>query len=172
MSNYRRADIPGAMYFFTVVTYRRYPWFDREGRVEILRRAFRKTMARQPFRVEAMVVLPDHLHCLWQLPEGDRDFSGRWREIKKGASRHLDPGVNARGERPVWQKRFWEHLIRDQEDLRNHMDYIHYNPVRHGLAKRAGDWPWSSFPRAVAKGWYDPDWGTQAPLNISKMDRE
>ncbi|VFN07563.1 MAG: putative transposase, partial [Candidatus Kentron sp. G] len=143
----------GAIYFFTVVTYRRKPWLDRDERIEILREALRKTMVHRPFRIDAMVVLPDHLHCLWQLPEGDHDFSGRWREIKKAVSRHIDTRTNHRNERPVWQRRFWEHLIRDEDDLCNHRDYIHYNPVKHGLAKRPGDWPWSSFGKAVARGW-------------------
>nr|VFK56501.1 MAG: putative transposase [Candidatus Kentron sp. TC] len=172
MSNYRRAKIPGAIYFFTVVTYHRKPWLDREERIGILREALRKTMVHRPFRIDAMVVLPDHLHCLWQLPEGDHDFSGRWREIKKAVSRHIDTRTNHRNERPVWQRRFWEHLIRDENDLHNHRDYIHYNPVKHGLAKRPGDWPWSSFGKAVARGWYTPDWGAIEPANIEKMDRE
>nr|VFK24247.1 MAG: putative transposase [Candidatus Kentron sp. LPFa]VFK35810.1 MAG: putative transposase [Candidatus Kentron sp. LPFa] len=106
MSNYRRADVPEAIYFFTVVTYHRRPWFDREERIEILREALRRTMTHRSFRIDAMVVLPDHIHCLWQLPEGDNDFSGRWREIKKSASRHLDIRVNPRNERSVWQRRF------------------------------------------------------------------
>ena len=172
MSNYRRAAQPGATYFFTVVTYHRTSWFDCEENVSVLREAFRRNMEKRPFRMDAVVVLPDHLHCLWQLPQGDSDFSGRWREIKKRVSRQLDSRTNLRNERLVWQKRFWEHLIRDEKDWRNHMDYIHYNPVKHGLVKRPADWPWSSFSKAVARGWYDTDWGMTEPEMIAGMDLE
>ena len=172
MSNYRRAVQPGATYFFTVVTYHRTSWFDCEEHVSVLREAFRRNMEKRPFRMDAVVVLPDHLHCLWKLPQGDGDFSGRWREIKKRVSRQLDSRTNARNERLVWQKRFWEHLIRDEKDWRNHMDYIHYNPVKHGLVKRPTDWPWSSFSKAVARGWYDTDWGMTEPAMIAGMDLE
>ncbi|PXF55842.1 MAG: transposase [Deltaproteobacteria bacterium] len=172
MSNYRRAYIPGAAYFFTVVTRHRKPWFDREERVEILREAFQKTMSKRPFRIDAIVVLPNHIHCIWKLPEDDKDFSGRWREIKKMVSRRLDARTNERNERSVWQRRFWEHLIRDESDWRNHMDYIHYNPVRHGLVRRVSDWPWSSFARAVERGWYPADWGATEPPAIAGMDLE
>jgi len=172
MSNYRRTNEPGATYFFTVVTHRRKPWFDRENHVSVLREAFRRIMEKQPFRMDAIIVLPDHLHCLWQLPQDDSDFSGRWREIKKSVSRELAPQTNHRNERLVWQKRFWEHLIRDEKDWRNHMDYIHYNPVRHGLVKRPADWPWSSFSKAVERGWYDRDWGLVEPAMTVGMDLE
>ncbi len=172
MSKYRRAIQPGAAYFFTVVTYHRKPWFDCEAHVSVLREAFRRHMGKRPFRIDAVVVLPDHIHCLWQLPQGDSDFSGRWREIKKSVSRQLDSRTNARNERLVWQRRFWEHLIRDEDDWKNHMDYIHYNPVKHGLVKRPADWPWSSFSKAVAQGWYDMDWGRTEPAMIAGMDLE
>ncbi len=172
MSRYRRADTPGTSYFFTVVTHERKPWFSSERNVAILREAFRHIMAKRPFIVEAAVILPDHLHCLWRLPEGDNDFSGRWREIKKRVSRQIDPRTNARNERPVWQRRFWEHQIRDERDWRNHVDYIHYNPVKHGLVGRVADWPWSSFQHAVARGWCEPDWGTSKPATITDMDFE
>lgn len=153
MSDYRRVIIPGGVFFFTVVTHERAPLFSSDERVELLRAAFRKVKAARPFHIDAMVVLPDHLHCIWRLPEGDGDYSGRWREIKKAASREIDARINGRGERPVWQRRFWEHAIRDEADWRRHVDYIHYNPVKHGLVARPGDWPRSSFGRAVACGW-------------------
>ena len=172
MSNYRRVFIPGGVFFFTVVTHDRARLFTSAERVAVLRAAFRQAMAARPFRMDAVVVLPDHLHCLWQLPAGDGDYSGRWREIKKAASRGIDPCTNNRCERPVWQRRFWEHAIRDEEDWRNHLDYIHYNPVRHGLAASPGDWPWSSFGRAVARGWYDKSWGDSEPAAIAGMDLE
>lgn len=163
MSEYRRARVAGASYFFTVVTWQRQLLFTDDIPVEMLRQAFRKTMKNRPFEIEAIVVLPDHLHSLWRLPEGDTDYSSRWREIKKAFSRRITTDTNARNERLVWQRRFWEHVIRDDRDWRHHLDYIHYNPVKHGLALRPGDWPWSSFRSAVEKGWYDPDWGSQPP---------
>jgi len=151
MSNYRRAYIPGGSYFFTVVTLDRNPIFNNEECVEVLRQAFRKVMVTRPFQIDAMVILPEHLHCIWQMPDGDVDYSSRWREIKKAASRQISTVTNKRNERMVWQRRFWEHAIRDEEDWRKHVDYIHYNPVKHGLVNQPGEWPWSSFSRAVSK---------------------
>jgi putative transposase len=172
MSNYHRVYIPGGCYFFTVVTLNRAPIFDTEARGEILRQALRERMTKQPFQIDAMVVLPQHLHCIWRLPEDDFDYSSRWREIKKSASRHISTVTNRRNERLVWQRRFWEHSIRDEDDWRRHVDYIHYNPVKHVLAKRPGDWPWSSFKNALAKGWYDEAWGACEPEEIDGMDCE
>ncbi|WP_303908141.1 REP-associated tyrosine transposase [Thiohalomonas denitrificans] len=172
MSQYRRAYTPGGSYFFTVVTWKRRKWFEREADVEILRAALRKTMGERPFIVEAAVILPDHMHTIWRLPDDDWDYSGRWREIKKRVSLELAPESNARNERQVWQKRFWEHQIRNERDWRNHVDYIHYNPVKHDLATRPADWPWSSFHRAVNAGWYEPDWGATEPDNIRGMKME
>ena len=172
MSNYRRAKIAGGTFFFTVVTHDRTPYFADESAIQILRAAFAKVKTARPFEIEAIVVMPDHLHCIWRLPTGDDDYSGRWREIKKIASRQLDPVTNLRNKRPVWQRRFWEHAIRDQEDCRRHMDYVHYNPVKHGLARRPIDWPWSSFKKAVAKGWYEPAWGSDEPAHIAGLELE
>ena len=172
MSQYRRTFIPGGVYFFTVVTHDRAPRFATPERVERLRAAFRKVMAVRPFQIDAVVVLPDHLHCIWRLPEADADYSSRWREIKKSASREINTRTNHRNERPVWQRRFWEHVIRDETDWRKHIDYIHYNPVRHGLAARPRDWPWSSFGRAVAMGWYEEDWGDNVSAEVASMDWE
>jgi len=172
MSHYRRAYIPGGIYFFTVVTLDRVPIFINEERVEVLRQAFRKVMAVRPFQINAMVVLPEHLHCIWQMPDGDADYSSRWREIKKAASRQINTATNNRNERMVWQRRFWEHAIRDEDDWRKHMDYVHYNPVKHGLASRPGEWPWSSFVNAVSKGWYEESWGAGEPATITGMDCE
>jgi putative transposase len=172
MSHYHRAHIPGGVYFFTVVTHDRTPIFINEGRVEILRAAIRKVMATRPFQIDAMVVLPEHLHCIWQMPDGDTDYSSRWREIKKAASRQINPVTNKRNERMVWQRRFWEHAIRDEEDWRRHMDYIHYNPVKHGLANRPCEWQWSSFSNAVSKGWYEESWGVGEPATVIGMNCE
>jgi putative transposase len=172
MSHYRRVYLPGSTYFFTVVTHDRMPYFADPENVGHLRAAFRQVMEARSFRMEAVVILPDHLHCVWQLPEGDDDFSGRWREIKKATSRQIDRTTNARGERPVWQRRFWEHAIRDDADWRGHVDYIHYNPVKHGLVARPADWPWSSFARAVEQKWYAPAWGERAPDSIAGMEMD
>ena len=172
MGNYRRAIIPGGVFFFTVVTYHRAPIFNNPENVSYLRAAFRKVIADKPFEIDAIVVLPDHLHCIWRLPDGDSDYSSRWREIKKAASRDINASSNQRNERLVWQRRFWEHAIRTDEDWRMHMDYIHYNPVKHGLALRPGDWPWSSFKRCVSKGWYEESWGSCEPADIAGVDWE
>ena len=172
MSNYHRAKAKGASYFFTVVTKDRRPWFVKERNVNILREAFKTIMKKKPFKIEAIVILPDHLHCLWKMPQNDNDFSSRWREIKKRVSQNLDERINSRGERQVWQRRFWEHQIRDQQDWNNHFDYIHYNPVKHGLAASVKDWKWSSFHKAVINGYYCEDWGRAMPANIKKMEFE
>ncbi len=117
-------------------------------------------MSKQPFTIDAIVVLPDHLHCLWQLPAGDTDFSGRWHLLKRYFSIGIETLVNDRHEKEVWQRRFWEHLIHNEEDWEKHLDYIHYNPVKHGYVTGPLDWPYSSFSRAVAKGWYQKQWGS------------
>lgn len=168
MSNYRRSRTPGGAYFFTVVTHHRRAIFAGEEPIELLRQALRSVMHTRPFHIDAIVILPDHLHCLWQLPSGDADYSGRWREIKKHVSHRmaLPPG------QPVWQRRFWEHTIHNEADWHRHMDYIHYNPVKHVLATRPIDWPWSSFAAAVAKGWYEPQWGSSMPADIAGMELE
>ncbi len=168
MPDYRRAWIPGGVYFFTVVLEHRRPLFDSEARVEMLREAVRRTRAERPFAIDGFVVLPDHLHCLWWLPEGDADFAGRWREIKKRFTRAMALPVSER----VWQRRFWEHAIRDEADWRRHLDYIHYNPVKHGHVARPGDWPWSSFRACVARGWYAPGWGESEPSSLRGLDAE
>jgi len=172
VSNYRRVYIPGGVYFFTVVTFERIPIFINEDRIEVLRQAFRKVMAARPFLIDAMVVLPEHLHCIWRMPEGDADYSTRWREIKKAASRRINATTNNRNERMVWQRRFWEHAIGDEGDWRRHVDYIHYNPVKHGLVNSPGAWRWSSFGRAVINGLYEESWGSDVPSTITGMECE
>jgi len=128
--------------------------------IDILRLAIRTTLQRQPFTIDAWVVLPEHMHCLWTLPEGDSDYSGRWRAIKKVFSKALPGIANARGERDIWQKRFWEHTIRDERDYRAHMDYIHFNPVKHGLVLHPAEWAYSSFRKCVERRLYDASWIT------------
>ena len=147
----------GGCFFFTANLADR--TFDRLVReIDILRLAIRTTIQRQPFAIDAWVVLPEHMHCLWTLPEGDSDYSGRWRAIKKAFSRALPGIANARGERDIWQKRFWEHTIRDERDYRAHLDYIHFNPVKHGHAQHPAEWPYSSFRKCVERGLYDASW--------------
>ncbi|MGR8979787.1 MAG: REP-associated tyrosine transposase [Gammaproteobacteria bacterium] len=173
MSDYRRAFNPGGVYFFTVVTYQRRPIFSVQENVELLREAFHHVRASRPFTVDGIVVLPDHLHCIWRLPEGDADFSGRWREIKKYVSKRIGGEGCRTREKDVWQRRFWEHGIRNEDDWRRHIDYIHYNPVRHGLTLTPAQWPYSSFHKSVTKGWYPENWGgTDEPETIRGMDLE
>jgi putative transposase len=169
VSDYRRLYIPGGCCFFTVVTYHRLPVLAQPEHINALREAFRAVKAAHPFEVQAMVVLPDHLHCLWHLPEGDAGFSTRWRDIKNRVSRQIQTPINSRREKAVWQRRFWEHAIRDQDDWVRHVDYIHWNPVKHGYVPSPGDWPYSSFAQALRKGWYPPDWGRVEPAGIDGL---
>ncbi len=166
MSNYRRLYVPGGHYFFTLVCKKRMPLFKDPEHVSILGDAFRHIKRNRPFHIDAIVVLHDHLHCLWKLPPDDGDFSSRWREIKKYTTRRLSPDGHS-----MWQPRFWEHCIRDEEDWRRHLDYIHYNPVKHGLSTSPNEWPYSSFHRAVAKGWYPANWAKASPVVLA-MERE
>ena len=134
------------------------------------------TRRERPFAIEAIVVLPDHLHTIMTLPPDDSDFSGRWRRIKSLFTRQVvSTGFacprNSRGEYALWQRRFWEHTIRDERDLVAHMDYIHYNPVKHGLASRVSDWPFSSFHRYVRIGALPDDWAGDAKSNMRFGER-
>ena len=161
MVNYRRNFVPGGTYFFTV-TLR-----DRASRLlteypGLLRDAFISTKRRHPFHTNAIVVLPDHLHAIWTLPEGDADYPGRWKAIKSDFTRALvRAGVVLRrsptGEYAVGQRRYWEHTISSAHDYEKHVDYIHFNPVKHGWAGRVIDWPHSSFHRYVSQGILSPD---------------
>jgi putative transposase len=152
MANYRRAFIAGASWFFTVNLLNRSQCLLVEH-VGALREAVRETRRRFPFDIDAMVVLPDHIHAVWTLPEGDCDFPSRWRLIKTRLSRSIAPGEplsmsrRIRGERGIWQRRYWEHLIRDERDYAHHIDYCWFNPVKHGLVANVEDWPFSSFHR-------------------------
>ena len=160
---YRRAFIPGGSYFFTVVTENRRPVFNNTAMVEVLRDAFRNVRKSRPFEIDAMVVMPDHLHCLWTLPSGDNDYATRWRLIKTGFTKHCDPALR--------QYRYWEHMIRDETDFQPHVDYIHYIPVKHRLALSPIDWPYSSFRRYVEAGIYPPDWGRDG-IDLEGVDHE
>lgn len=164
MSNYCRSQ-QGNLYFFTLVTEQRQPWLTQAASRAALREAIGQARACYPFEIHAWVLLPDHLHCVWQLPGDDADFGRRWSLIKRKTSQALDVPQGTtlsrqlRGERGLWQRRFWEHQIRDHEDYRRHLDYLHWNPVKHGLVERVRDWPWSSFHRLVGEGIYPADWG-------------
>ncbi|WP_395790196.1 REP-associated tyrosine transposase [Aquimonas sp.] len=164
MPNYRRLHTPGATCFFTVNLWNREQSL-LVDHITLLREAFRATRTQRSFELVAAVVLPDHLHCLWSLPEDDADNATRWRQIKTVFSRglplgeSLSPSRSAKGERGIWQRRYYERLILDERDLHAHIDYIHYNPVKHGYAERARDWPHSSFHRHVRDGLLAPDWG-------------
>jgi putative transposase len=159
MSEYRRADVPGGCSFSTVVIHCRQPVFADDRNVERLREGFRRIMDKRPFQIDAIVILPDQHRTVWRLPDGDDDYSLRWRLIKHYLAFGIAVGANRRGEKAVWQRRFWEHVIRDEDDWRNHVDYVRYNAVKHGYVKRPTDWPWSSFGQARRRAWYPPGWG-------------
>jgi putative transposase len=168
MPEYRRAYEPGGRFFFTLVSDRRQPIFLDPAARDALREAIELVASQRPFELAAIVLMPEHLHCLWRLPEEDSDFSGRWSCIKKAFSRRwlaMGGGENMRSdsrknhrESGIWQRRFWEHTIRDERDWIAHMNYIHYNPVKHGLAACPHLWPYSTFERYVKNKSYEPDW--------------
>ena len=182
MPEYRRWFTPGATFFFTVVTYGRRPLFESRTARELLGHAWRSVAVDHRFETIAFVLLHDHLHCLWGLPPGDADFSARWGEIKlRFTKRWIDVGgteedvtdsQGRRGRRGVWQPRFWEHQIRNERDLAIHLDYIHYNPVKHCYVGRPKDWPHSSFLRHVRLGQYDMDWGSEEPSALRGLEWE
>jgi REP-associated tyrosine transposase len=163
MPDYRRARFDGSIYFFTVVL------ADRSSallvsEIDRLRRAYRTVQNRHPFETIAICILPDHIHAVWSLPSGDTDFPMRWNLIKSGFSRGLDPlprspSKISKREKGIWQRRYWEHAIRDEADLERHVDYIHFNPVKHGFVSRVIDWPHSSFHRYVEESALPGDWG-------------
>jgi putative transposase len=170
MTGYRRNLVAGGSFFFTVnLADRRLRLLTEH--IDKLRDAFRKVRDRHPFTIDAMVVLHDHLHAVWTLPEGDAEFAKRWQLIKSTFSYGLPAGEPIsksradRGERGIWQRRYWEHTIRDERDFSRHVDYIHINPVKHGLVTRVRDWPFSSFHRMVKLGVYPEDWAGDVALN-------
>lgn len=165
MPDYRRFQVPGGTYFFTVAI------ADRQAtlltdHIQALRDALTSVHKARPFQLDAIVVLPDHLHSLWTLPPGDVAFPVRWSQIKAAFSRCIPKGERrrpsrvAKRERGVWQRRYWEHWVRDEQDFRRCLDYIHYNPIKHEYVTRAMDWPHSSFRRWVARGVYPTDWAS------------
>ncbi|MCY2988467.1 MAG: transposase [Planctomycetota bacterium] len=180
MSNYRRYFVPGGTYFFTIVTHLRRKLFAEQRCRDWLYQAFTTIRATKPFDMPALVLMPDHLHAIWTLPPGDAKYSTRWRRIKEEFTQaFLDGGgregpVSAarrkRGVRGVWQIRFWEHTIDDEHDFERHFDYIHYNPVKHGLVSCPRDWLHSSFHRSVERGVYGADWGRMEAGTLSFDD--
>lgn len=172
MPNYIRPGIPGGTYFITQVTYQRQPWLCHDLARHALRTAINRVREKRPFRINAFVLLPDHFHCLWTLPLNDNNLSTRLRLIKTYVTKHygndlaldLDVSVSRtkRKERNLWQRRFWEHLIRDDADFTQHCDYIHYNPVHHQFCQVPTDWHYSSVHRFIAQEIYPQDWGNVA----------
>ena len=163
--HYRRTDITGGTYFFTVNLAERHQR-TLVDHIDLLRQTVSSVKQRHPFRIDAIVVLPDHLHAVWTLPEDDADYPKRWMLIKTSFSRLLPnreqrcASRKLKGERGIWQRRYWEHLIRDLDDFRSHIDYIHYNPVKHGYVKQASEWPFSSIHSYVSQGILPSNWGS------------
>ncbi len=183
MPNFRRFWIPGGTFFFTVVTAGRAPLFRDESARKLLGNAFRQELLLRPFSTVAIVLLPEHLHALWTLPAGDFDFSTRWSSIKSrftrewlasgGSEQKVPDGQRRQERRGVWQARFYEHTIRDEDDLIQHVDYIHFNPVKHYLTNCPSDWEWSTFRRYVQQGDYPMDWscsGLGGAPQFSRID--
>ncbi len=164
MPNYRRANFQGGYYFFTVVPFRRRKILFSDLSRACLRSSFEVVMEKRPFGNVAICLLPDHLHCVWKLSDGDSDFSTRWNSVKPLFTKRYLTSVGQKGQRnisrmrtgegAVWQRRFWEHQIRDESDLNRHIDYIHYNPVKHGLVHDIEDWQWSTYHKFVRNGFY------------------
>ncbi|MFH1137960.1 MAG: transposase [Pseudomonadota bacterium] len=185
MSDYRRVKEPYKTFFFTVVTYNRQQILcEPESRI-MLREALEKVRALYPFRIDAWVLLPEHLHCIWTMPENDYDFSKRWGMVKKEFTARYQTikdkqikivkGADSRNKRResfIWQRRFWEHAIRDQNDFNHHCDYIHYNPVKHSLVEEPREWPYSTVNRFVKAGLYSPDWATHLSMKVKGMELE
>jgi len=174
---YRRAQTAGGTFFFTVNL------ADRSSRllverIDALRASVRVVKDRHPFEIVAWVVLPDHLHAIWTLPPEDTDFSTRWMLIKSAFSRRIGAGESIRasripkGERGIWQRRFWEHCIRDEVDLQRHVDYAHFNPVKHDHTERASAWPYSSIHRLIARSEIPSDWGIALENPLSDTSGE
>jgi putative transposase len=171
MPNYIRAQQSGGTFFFTLTAYRRKRILLDTPIINALRESLRDTRKANPFEIAAWVLLPDHMHFIWRLPAGDSDYSRKLGRVKAGVSRRVKGQYGRqraaqesrirRRESTIWQRRFWEHQIRNDEDLKAHLDYLHYNPVKHGLVSRVRDWPYSSFHRYVRQGFYGEDWGCE-----------
>lgn len=176
MRTYVRARVAGGTYFFTVNLAERHGNSLLVDRIDALKQAFRQTRLDHPFAMPGFVVLREHLHCLWRMPAGDDDFPMRWRLIKSRFSRSLSVGERRshsrvrKDERGIWQRRYWEHLVRDEADFQRCLDCIHYNPVKHGHVVRAIDWPHSSFRHWLERGVYSPDWATSVDIGPNQSE--
>ncbi|GAC1370712.1 MAG: transposase [Aquirhabdus sp.] len=168
MTAYRRNKTAGASYFFTVNLWNRSTSLLIDH-IDVLREAHQYVMRRHPFQLEAMVVLPDHLHALWTLPFDDDNYPMRWRLFKSYFSRNISnldyeqisKSRQSKSERGIWQRRYWEHLILDEKDFEQHITYIHFNPVKHGHVTNVKDWPYSTFHRYVQEGKSPLNWGSE-----------
>lgn len=179
MSRYRRSYLPGGVFFLTLVTYHRFPLFSEVENVSLLRKAIAKMRTEKPFEITAAVISPDHLHFIWSLPPNDSNYSQRvsrlkvlfTRSLQRKKSLSVDISASRRKHREsnIWQRRFWEHTIRDDNDLHKHLDYIHYNPVKHGLVSCPHLWEYSSFHKWVKQGNYQPDWGCCCEGNLPQV---
>lgn len=178
MPHYLRAWVPGGTFFLTITTLERRKLFIHHNSRRILGRAVNKVRREYPFSIDAWVLMPDHLHTIWTLPDGDMNYGQRVGLIKVNFSKAaktwlhneslMNPSRRNRRETTIWQRRFWEHTIRDDQDLAKHFDYIHYNPVKHGLVQRVRDWPYSSFHRLVEQEIYPIDWGEEISFEIKE----
>ena len=177
MSRYRRQQAPGSKWFFTVVTYKRRTFLCDEKVRNALRCSINKVQTRYPFKIEAWVLLPDHFHCIWTLPDQDTNFQLRMSLLKRYVTQscasflHQDslntPSGRKRKESTIWQRRYWEHQLQTEKDFRNHMDYIHYNPVKHELCQSPAEWPYSTIHRLTKEGIYPQDWAHDPDINQS-----
>ena len=173
MPDYRRWYVPGGTYFFTLVTANRQPILCGDAARRFLRKALETVREKRPIDLVAIVLLPDHLHTIWTLPVGDTDYPTRLRRMKEeftvsylaegGTEAATSRSRKEKKERGVWQKRYWEHTVKDEEDLKRCVDYVHWNPKKHGLVANVRDWPWSSFHRYIELGEYTRDWGANDP---------
>ena len=167
MPNYIRTQYPGGIYFFTLITFQRISILIDPVFIEILQNVIREVRTKYPFQILAYCILPDHMHFIWKLPDNDSNYSRRWQMIKGLSTIRHNQHFGTKGKR-IWQNRFWEHLIRDEEDYQNHFHYIHINPIKHGFANKPIDWKFSSFQDYVDKGIYDIDYGLKE--SVIKFD--
>jgi putative transposase len=173
MPDYRRWYVPGGTYFFMAVTHMRRPILDKAAARKCLHDAIETVRSKRPVELVAFVLLPDHIHTIWTLPQGDVGYPMRWKRIKEEFTRayllhggtEVPPSLSRlrQGERGVWQRRYWEHSVRDEEDLKRCVDYVHWNPKKHAYVPNVRDWAWSSFHRYVVLGEYSADWGADDP---------
>ena len=172
MPRYIRSQVKGATYFFTVTLAHRQSQLLTEN-IQLLRQVFQRANALHPFTTLAICVLPDHIHTIWQMPAEDGNYALRWRIIKSHFSRNFSANTQRSNskikhrEKGIWQRRYWEHQIKDEQDLQRHIDYIHYNPVKHGLVAQVKDWPYSTFHRYVQRNIYPEHWGNGVNVNES-----